>query len=478
MKKLSFFILTSLAYLSIAFANEPVKQNDPLSAIVKITTMACAPDFIQPWAMSRQGGGSGSGVIINGNLILTNAHNVSYATYITVERERNGKPTPAKIKAINHQADLALLEVEDKSFFEKITPFEIGETPPAQTQVFVVGYPVGGDGISITQGVISRIERIEFLQYPYESHLAAQLDAAINPGNSGGPIILNGKIVGIAFQSGQGDGIGYMIHTDIIKHFLNEVATGEVRGFGEIGFLYQTLESTDMRNFLKMTNNQSGIVITKVLKHAKATPALKLYDVILSIDGFKILNNGNIKNERGEVVNFGTILDRKRLGDNVELEIWRDGKTFTATCELTKCNYKVKPPIYSGNPKYLLLGGYVFTTLSLSYLNEFKSTPTTFIHLFPEEYESPDCETIIVSQVLGDESTEGFKGISNEVLVSVNGKTFKNLKELAEYMDSLKEGYAIFVMKSGAHIIANVESIKKATPRVMKNYKIPSDRVL
>ena len=126
----------------------------------------------------------------------------------------------------------------------------------------------------------------------------------------------------------------------------------------------------------------------------------------------------------------------------------------------------------------MLLGGYVFTTLSLSYLNEFKSTPTTFIHLFPEEYESPDCETIIVSQVLGDESTEGFKGISNEVLVSVNGKTFKNLKELAEYMDSLKEGYAIFVMKSGAHIIANVESIKKATPRVMKNYKIPSDRVL
>ncbi|MBO5781545.1 MAG: trypsin-like peptidase domain-containing protein, partial [Opitutales bacterium] len=133
------------------------QNSNQLSGVVKITTISCSPDFFSPWRMRGQSGGSGSGVVIEGNYILTNSHNIANATYISVERDQNGIPVPAKVKAVNHQCDLALLEVEDKSFFDGITPFEIGKTPPAQTQVFVVGYPMGGDGISVTQGIVSRI---------------------------------------------------------------------------------------------------------------------------------------------------------------------------------------------------------------------------------------------------------------------------------------------------------------------------------
>ena len=300
--------------------------------------------------------------MIEGNYILTNSHNIADATYIAVEREQNGIPVPAKVKAVNHQCDLALLEVEDKSFFDGIKPFEIGNTPPAQTPVFVVGYPMGGDGISVTQGIISRIESMQYAQYPYMNHIAAQLDAAINPGNSGGPILFENKIAGIAFQSfKEGEGLGYMIHTDIINHFLNEVKSGEIKGFGSLCITYQTLQSADTRRFLKMKKHHSGVMIVETFANAGLN--LKEGDVILSIDGFKILNNGNVITESGESVSFGVITDRKRLGDTVKLRLLRDGKELEADVELKAAMHKIAPHYYNKSPEYLLVVGLVFTKL-------------------------------------------------------------------------------------------------------------------
>lgn len=470
-------ILLALLAISAAAFSFAQTQGNPLSAVVKITTISCQPDFFSPWRNLAQSGDSGSGVVISGNAILTNAHNITDATYISVERDQNGEPFAAKVKAVNHQCDLALLEVEDESFFEGITPFEIGETPPAQTQVFAAGYPMGGDGISVTQGIISRIEDIVYVQYPYFKHIAAQLDAAINPGNSGGPVLLDGKIVGIAFQgTDSGEGLGYMIHTDIIKHFLNEVKLGEIRGFGRLCVSTQPLQSADARRFLKMKKGHSGVLVSKVFSNTDKN--IKQGDVILEIDGFKVFNNGNVLNERGESVNFSTITDRKRLGDAVKLKLLRDGKEISTTAKLALKNNKILPHCYSEAPKYMLAGGFVFTNLSLSYMEQANDVPPEFSMMLPQENADADEKTIIISQTLGDSSTEGYKNVSGAILKSVNGKKVKNLKELAKIYDEQKEGFIIFECSGDRKIIADINSLKSSMPRIMKSYNISSDRNL
>ena len=470
-------ILLALLAISAAAFSSAQNQNNPLSAVVKITTISCPPDFFSPWRNSTQSGGSGSGVVIGGNVILTNSHNIADATYISVERDQNGEPFTAKVKAVNHQCDLALLEVEDESFFEGITPFEIGETPPAQTQVFAAGYPIGGDGISVTQGIISRIESMKYAQYPYFSHIAAQLDAAINHGNSGGPVLLDGKIVGIAFQGADwGEGLGYMIHTDIINHFLNEVKLGEIRGFGRLCVATQPLQSADARRFLKMKKGHSGILVSKV--YSNADKNIKLGDVILEIDGFKVFNNGNVFNERGESVHYSSIIDRKRFGDTVKLKLLRDGKEISATARLALKNNKILPHCYNEAPKYMLAGGFVFTNLSLSFLDELGDVPAEFSMMFTQENADEGEHTIIISQTLGDPTTEGYKGVSGVLLKSVNGKKVKNLKELAKIYDEQKDGFIIFECSDNLKIIVGIDSLKSSMPRIMKNYNIPSDRNL
>lgn len=474
------FACAAASMTAQASAQALPEENDPLEAVVKVNATAAAPDFFSPWRTGGQQKGNGTGVVIAGNLILTNAHNVADAKLITISKNDDGFPTPATVFAVNHQCDLALLKVEDAKFFDGIKPFEIGETPPVQTQVFAVGYPLGGEGVSITQGIVSRIETVQYSHSYYDNHLAAQLDAAINPGNSGGPVIFDGKIAGIAFQGmGEADGVGYMIHTDVIRHFLKDVSDGKVDGFGMLDLTAQTLENPSTRRYFKMRDNQSGIAVCEIKDTLQSTPEIKVGDVLLEIDGFKIMNNGKVKNERGENVLYGSISDRKQLGESVSLKVLRGGKEFTATAKLTYPNLSVAPRMYDKTPKYFIIGGFVFSPLTLSYLDEWQNSdnpPMDLVALVGEPLKDGKKEVVVLAQVMSDEVNIGYEYMANCILEKVNGKKILSLKDVAEIVDAQKDGYVKFEFQDNRFVIIDIAELKSAQARIEKNYKIPSDR--
>lgn len=91
------------------------------------------------------------------------------------------------------QCDLALLTTDSTEFWENTEPLKLGGIPNLQDPVAVVGYPTGGDNISVSVGVVSRVEPQQYV-HGAASLLAIQIDAAINPGNSGGPAIMNHEV--------------------------------------------------------------------------------------------------------------------------------------------------------------------------------------------------------------------------------------------------------------------------------------------
>lgn len=104
------------------------------------------------------------------------------------------------MKAVGHECDLALLIVDSDEFWDGMIPLEFGDIPFLQQAVAVVGYPQGGDTISVTKGVVSRVEPTQYV-HGASQLMAIQIDAAINPGNSGGPAIMGKKVAGVAFQN-------------------------------------------------------------------------------------------------------------------------------------------------------------------------------------------------------------------------------------------------------------------------------------
>ena len=224
----------ALAGCARAQAEEPIEEDegtDFLNAVVKLEVQTSEPDFVHPWRIMT-GGSDGSGVVIAPGRILTCAHCVADTTFIRIRKNNEDSFYHATPLFVDHARDLAVISVEDPAFMADVTPMEIGETPPVQSEVVAVGFPIGGRLISFTRGIVSRIEEIRYA-HGWTDLLAAQVDAAINPGNSGGPVLdmATGKIAGIAFQGNKrGEALGYMIPTDVIRCFLKDVADKRVDG--------------------------------------------------------------------------------------------------------------------------------------------------------------------------------------------------------------------------------------------------------
>src|SRR5262249_36042458 len=187
-------------------------------------------DLTHSWTKHSPQEASGTGVVIDGKRILTNAHVVLYASQLFVESYQSSDKLPAKVEAVSPGIDLALLRLEDQSFFEKRPPLSrISALPEVKETVLVYGYPQGGSALSITKGIVSRIEFTGYNEGT--SGVRVQIDAAINPGNSGGPALVDGKMIGLIFSKlTQADNIGYIIPHEENDPFLKDVAHGTYGG--------------------------------------------------------------------------------------------------------------------------------------------------------------------------------------------------------------------------------------------------------
>ena len=146
------------------------KNHSKYEAVVRIENSALNPDYKTPWNSGRDSGGNGTGWLVDNNKFLTNAHVVSNSRIVYIKKVGDAKPYRAKIIHIAHDCDLAMLELEDPSAFEGVKPFEVGELPQLDTTVKVIGYPIGGERISITSGVVSRIDFLSYSPVSY-THL-------------------------------------------------------------------------------------------------------------------------------------------------------------------------------------------------------------------------------------------------------------------------------------------------------------------
>ncbi|CAI5517249.1 unnamed protein product [Closterium sp. Naga37s-1] len=352
---------------------------------------------------------------------------------VKVKLKRRGDDTKfvARVLAIGVECDIALLAVDDDSFWQGRQPLRFGGLPHLEDAVTVVGYPVGGDSISVTSGVVSRIEVTAYAHGASEL-LGVQIDAAINPGNSGGPAFNDrGECVGIAFQSlkdSDTENIGYIIPTPVISHFLGDYRrNGQYTGFPAIGILWQRLENPALRAALKMSPGQKGVLVRKVDPTSRAHGVLQQGDVIMSFDNVPIASDGTVPFRTGERISYGFLVSQKFSGEVARLEILRDG-------QLTKVQVQLKPPkrlipVHTGGkpPTYLIVAGLVFTPAVQPFLQseygsefEFESPVSLLQKLLHGHAEHQDEEVVVLSQVLSHEANRGYAYITNTCLVTLN----------------------------------------------------------
>ena len=468
-------IVASLAFAGVAWAQE--EAYDPINAVVKLEVRTAKPDICRPWIMC-DGGGTGSGVVIGDGRILTCAHCVVDASYIRVRKQNEDMLYQATVLYVDNDADLAIVEVDDPRFMVDIMPLEIGETPHIQDDVLAVGYPMGGEDISYTRGIVSRIEDIQYSQ-GWTVLLGIQVDAAINPGNSGGPVLdmESGQIAGIAFQGKEkGEALGYIIPPDIIRHFLADVQDGRVDGFPDRLFDWSLMESAARRRYYKMGSGQTGVAVDDV-NAVLGDDSIRPDDVILEIDGCKVSNNGRVRLEGGAARSLFYPIYMRQIGEKISVKVLRDGEVIETTVVAAKKQPRSRKWMYDKNPDYFLYGGFVFTTVSFDYLT---AVTSNFHDNLLTNKECPDDEAVVISFCFADKGIEGYIGCDESLVRKVNGVKVRNLRHLAEIVDNCQDGFICFEVDRNtewnAKIVVDAKEMRETTIRVMKRNQIPADR--
>ncbi|CAA6809581.1 MAG: Serine protease identified by sequence similarity putative ORF located using Blastx/Glimmer [uncultured Sulfurovum sp.] len=473
------FKLLALLSLILSFLNATTTPPSIDASIVKIYTVSKATNYLEPWNSSVERS-SGSGSIISGNRILTNAHVVANETFIEVKKYGDTKRYQAKVLEVSHDTDLALLEVENKAFFKDTAPLTFGDLPKMQDKVTVYGYPMGGHTISVSTGIVSRIEHNRYA-HSGKRFLAIQIDAAINPGNSGGPTISNGKIVGVVMQGITfSQNIGYMVPVDIIQHFLKDVADGKRDGFPKLGIMTDKIENPSLKEYYKLAEDTGGILVVDIVHNSILKDVLEKEDIITAIDGHKIESDGTVEFRKNQYTHFKYFIDLHQYGDEVSLEVFRAGKKICLKATLPKTSSQEKSTYskleYDKMPTYFMLGGYVFSPITQNLLTA-SGNPVLGLRYLATKFPTKEKqELVVLLKVLASSHTRGDYGISMWHIEKINGKTFKNFKEFYKLLNETKEKFVVLEDEDGAKVVINKEEALASENELLKRYSIKANK--
>lgn len=454
-------------------------------SLVRIEATSQDPDYKAPWNPGEVSGGVGAGFIISGNRIMTNAHVVSNARFLTVSKEGDPKPHPARVLFIAHDCDLALLTVDEPGFFKETAALDFGGIPAIESVVSVYGYPIGGNRLSVTQGIVSRIDFQTYSHSGMDSHLTIQIDAAINPGNSGGPVLQNGKVVGVAFQGYSGDvaqNVGYMIPTPVIRRFLKDIEDGHYDRYVDLALSYHSLFNPAARKALGLKDDDRGVLVGSVYGGGSSDGIVKPGDVLLAIDGKPISSDATIPLD-DDSVPLAEVVERKFKGEEVALDVLRDGKPEHLKIPLSDpWPFNLHSNVYDEDPRFVVFGGLIFQPVDQNFMAEHSPDDLrlryTFDFFIEDKIYKNRPEIIVLSGILADPVNAYANDFRYAIVDEINGTKIKRLADVAAEFAKPADYYVIKMAGAGRPIVLERKAVEEARQRILSRYAVTKEQNL
>lgn len=454
------------------------------NSVVDITNNFVCNDYENSWLAASTGTCGGSGFILKYNgetLLMTNAHVAEQSSSLSVRLADESKKYPATLRHLDHDCDLAVLDVNDQEFWDKVVPLELSANMPGmRSMVAVVGFPKGGNEVCITEGAVSRIEVDTYVNGATQL-LQAQVSAPINPGNSGGPVInVQGECVGVAFQGDDGDGLGFIIPSLIVRRYLDDLldTSKPYMGFPELAFSIQPLQNLSLKKYFGVSDD-IGIAIGDIHELSGLKGILKRKDVLLALDGIPVHDDGTVETGFTKRLHFDYLVTQKHIGDTITAKILRHGQIFDIDLPLL---YRAETTLIRGNystdlpPTYLIVCGIVLEPLSEMLVdvkgNDLLSAASTRPKKFIGE------EIVVISKVFATDYTINMDKYACPMrqVTHINGTKIKNLRHAMKILD--ENVAAQHILKTADKLSIALENITDSEHLgiLKQHYRIDRDR--
>ncbi len=487
--------LIALTFFSGAIQAKNVQNHEILQnvrkSIFKIIASKAPIDPLRPWLQEKTDMSVGSGFYVGKNRILTNAHVVADTRFLMVQQDGDSRPRLASVKAIAHDCDLALLTIEEPWPENQTLALTLGKMPELQSPVVVVGYPIGGEQLSITTGTVARMEMRRYVHSGVHEHLTIQVSSAINPGNSGCPIFqVQGNriiVMAMAFQAHTGaENTGYGIPALVLDRFLRVTEKGPYEDHPILGVFMQPsqLNHEATARFYGVPPSE-GVRVAHVVPWGSGAKYLKKGDILLSTQGQPIGSDGKIL-FYGERVDFQVHYDLLVSGDIATFDVLRDQKRQTISVPVTATlPHFDASHRYDKAPPYLVRGGLLFTPMTANYLQTFgpqwyQTAPLPLRFLFFYSYTEAEFENhedfVVLAQRFPHPINEYANSYVNSMVKTVNGKKIKRFSEFVKAMaDTTDPWIRIDFLHKGTPLLLSRKEELEVRPQIFTQYGIPAE---
>ncbi|KAE9460718.1 hypothetical protein C3L33_07380, partial [Rhododendron williamsianum] len=416
-----------------------IEDMPQLHAVVMVICTTAEPDVSSPWR-KEQHESYGRGLILSGRRVLTTAHSVDHHTQLKVVKYDFGTEYTeytATMLAIAPECDLAILTVNDDEFWNGVKPVEFGDMPSPGDKVIITRLREDRDYLPLVTACVLSSGMTRYSFWGTEL-LAFQINVGLSGATCSGPAFDERcKCVGLKLQSENYK--SDFIPAEVIKHFIQDydkngaytafqplyqlrqpspelplssaTLAGAPYAFGDprwsskssdllrralssvlhphsylqttglplLGIKWQEMENPYLRMLMNMEHDEQGVLITEVNPNYPESAILKPNDVILSIDGININNDGTVPFLRGQRIEFSYLIGKKYVGDKIVIKVRRGLEICEFITELAT-HIQFVPANIIGRPlRYYIIGGFVFTILSFPYMQVMVSSSLRYL---------------------------------------------------------------------------------------------------
>ncbi len=453
---------------------------------IKIIITSQSFDHDSPWQKKSINKSVAYGCVLSGNKILTAAYSLSDHVMIELVRPGESMKFAAKVLVKDYHTGLALITAEDPSFFEGIKETTLAEEGNiiGKNAIIRKWDDLGAVKEFRAMAIKSSI-RIYEPNCPIMMHI---MTTTMKSGGSGEPVYIDGKLAGICTGLDSNSKTLYVIANTSIRRVLNDAADGNYEGIPYYWMDYVAVNGNiNLRNYLGMKKEDTGVYICEIPKASSGSDALQKEDVILSIEGKDISDDGMYRDPNYGLLNFyGLINMEKSVGDTVSMKILRKGERKNISFKLKPMKYNnfIIPLIsYDRQPVYTIYGGLLFQEMTLGFLQTWgkdwkKKGNDRFIFYYGSEKHTTrddNMRFVVMNRILPAPCNKGYEYQKDLMLTDINGTKVKNLPHLKSLLEGITGQYAVFNFKGGTSIVLDTAEVQKFQKKIMRTYNITSD---
>lgn len=371
--------------------------------------------------------------------VLTTAWNVANVAFIKALRYGQNEFINAKIKIVDYESNLCLIELDPNAMTEPLKPLLFTEDYRKGAEVDFywlssVGHLLNGRGyLDRTEVSKSMVSYAKFLNY-----VVANTSSRTGVGQV---YCVGSEPIGIACWSNENKESG-LVPAVVINRFLADAEDGQYDGFGEVGFKTSKLLDPAVRSFLKIPPSlKTGVYVTDVYNLGTGSDVLRKADVILAIDGKTLNPYGRFMHQKYERLYFDHLITGKALGDTVLFDLWRDGRKIQRQAKVK--NFKTSEMLvpyyqFDQQPEYVITAGFILQKLTRTYLAEWgddwfgKVSPHLYHYYRQLAFKPTDQrrDIVILSYVLPSEINLGYENLAQIVVKKFNGMTIRSIADI------------------------------------------------